>query len=75
MMVGLAFLISISVLSCQTNDDGDYSQQVAEVTAADLFITSEAHQNLEKEIRKSLRKNAKCHFQILERRNGTVSAT
>ena len=56
MMVGLAFLISISVLSCQTNDDGDYSQQVAEVTAADLFITSEAHQNLEKEIRKSLRK-------------------
>ncbi|MEY8686870.1 hypothetical protein AB9N12_12305 [Bacteroides sp. AN502(2024)] len=55
-MVGLVLLISISVLSCQTNDADDYSQQAENVTAADLFITSEAHQNLEKEIRKILRR-------------------
>lgn len=55
-MVGLVFLISISVLSCQTNDADDYSQQAEDVTAADLFIASEAHQNLEKEIRKNMRR-------------------
>lgn len=55
-MAVLTLLISISVLSCQTNDADDYSQQVVDMTAADLFITSEAHQNLEKEIRKNLRK-------------------
>ena len=47
-MVGLVFLISISVLSCQTNDADNYSQQAEDVTAADLFIASEAYQNLEK---------------------------
>jgi len=55
-MVGLVFLISIFVLSCQTNDADDYSQQAVDMTAADLFIASEAHLNLEKEIRKNLRK-------------------
>lgn len=55
-MVGLVFLISISVLSCQTNDADDYSQQAEDMTAADLFIASEAHQNLEKEIRKNMRR-------------------
>jgi hypothetical protein len=55
-MVGLVFLISLSVFSCQTNDADDYSRQAEDLTAADLFITSEAHQNLEKEIRRSLRK-------------------
>ena len=55
-MVGLVFLISISVLSCQINDADDYSQQAEDMTAADLFIASEAHQNLEKEIRKNMRK-------------------
>ncbi len=55
-MVGLVLLISISVLSCQTNDTDNYSQQVADVTAADLFIASEAHRNLEKEIRKNMRR-------------------
>ncbi len=55
-MVGLVLLISISVLSCQTNDADDYSQQAENVTAADLFIASEAHQNLEKEIRKNMRR-------------------
>lgn len=56
MMVGLVFLISISVLSCQTDEADDYSQQAVDVTAADLFIASEAYQNLEKEIRKSMRR-------------------
>ena len=55
-MVGLVFLISISVLSCQTNDADNYSQQAEDVTAADLFIASEAYQNLEKEIRKNIRR-------------------
>ena len=55
-MVGLAFLISISVLSCQTDDADDYSQQAEDVTAADLFIASEAYQNLEKEIGKDMRR-------------------
>lgn len=55
-MVGLVFLINLSVFSCQTNDADDYSRQAEDLTAADLFITSEAHQNLEKEIRRSLRK-------------------
>lgn len=55
-MVGLVFLISISVLSCQANDTDDYSQQAEDMTAADLFIASEAHQNLEKEIRKNMRR-------------------
>ncbi len=54
----ISFLISISVLSCQINDADDYSQQAEDMTAADLFIASEAHQNLEKEIRKNMRK--KC---------------
>ena len=55
-MVGLVFLISISVLSCQANDTDDYSQQAEDMTAVDLFIASEAHQNLEKEIRKNMRR-------------------
>lgn len=55
-MVGLAFLISISVLSCQTNDADEYSQQAVDVTAADLFIASEAYHNLEKEIGKEMRR-------------------
>ena len=55
-MVGLVFLISISVLSCQANDADDYPQQAEDVTAADLFIASEAYQNLEKEIRKNIRR-------------------
>ena len=37
-MVGLVFLISISVLSCQANDADNYSQQAEDVTAADLFL-------------------------------------
>lgn len=55
-MAGLVFLISISVFSCQTNDVDDYSQGSVDLTAADLFIASEAHQNLEKEIRKNMRR-------------------
>lgn len=55
-MIGLAFLISILVLSCQTDETDEYSQQAVDVTAADLFIASEAHQNLEKEIRKNMRR-------------------
>ena len=56
-MVGLVFLISISVLSCQTNDADNYSQQAEDVTAADLFIASEAYQNLEKEYKKKTKCN------------------
>lgn len=56
MMVALAFLISISVLSCQANDADDYSQKAEDVTAADLFIASEAYHNLEKEIGKEMRR-------------------
>lgn len=44
------------MLSCQANDADNYSQQAEDVTAADLFIASEAHQNLEKEIRKNMRR-------------------
>lgn len=55
-MVGLVFLISISVLSCQANDADGYSQQAEDVTAADLFIASEAYHNLEKEIGKEMRR-------------------
>lgn len=52
-----AFLIGMSVCSCQMNDDNDYYQEAAvDVTPADLFITSEAYQNLEKEIRKDIRR-------------------
>ena len=55
-MVGLVFLISLSVFSCQTNDADDYSRQAEDLTAADLFIASEAYQNVEKEIRKNIRR-------------------
>ena len=55
-MIGLAFLISILVLSCQTDETDEYSQQAVDVTAADLFIASEAYQNLEKEIGKDMRR-------------------
>ena len=41
-MIGLAFLISILVLSCQTDETDEYSQQAVDVTAADLCIASEA---------------------------------
>lgn len=51
------FLIAASVSSCQIVDADDYSQETAiDVTPADLFIASEAYQNLEKEIRKSIRR-------------------
>lgn len=55
-MAGLVFLISISVFSCQTNDVDDYSQGAVDLTAADLFIASEAYHNLEKEIGKDMRR-------------------
>ncbi len=52
-----AFLIGMSVCSCQMNDDDGYYQEAAvDVTPADLFIASEAYQNLEKEIRKDIRR-------------------
>lgn len=52
-----AFLIGMSVCSCQMNDDDSYYQEAAvDVTPADLFIASEAYQNLEKEIRKDIRR-------------------
>lgn len=37
-MIGLAFLISILVLSCQTDETDEYSQQAVDVTAADLLL-------------------------------------
>lgn len=55
-MVGLVFLISISVLSCQADEADDYFQQAEDVTAADLFIASEAYHNLVKEIGKDMRR-------------------
>ena len=42
-----AFLIGMSVCSCQMNDDDGYYQEAAvDVTPADLFIASEAYQKL-----------------------------
>lgn len=57
-MAGLIFLFSISVFSCQTNDVDDYPypQEAVDLTAADLFIASEAYHNLEKEIGKDMRR-------------------
>lgn len=56
-MALLAFLIGMSVLSCQSNDDDNYnSPKEQNLTAVDLFIASEAYQNLEKEIRKNMRR-------------------
>lgn len=51
------FLIGISVFSCQMNDTDEYFQEpVIDVTPTDLFIASEAYQNFEKEIRRSMRR-------------------
>ena len=56
-MTVAAFLIGMSVFSCQIDDTDDYIQEaVIDVTPADLFIASEAYQNLEKEIRKDIRR-------------------
>lgn len=51
-----AFFIGMSVSSCQMNDADDYYQEAEIVTPADLFISSEAYQNLEKEISKNIRR-------------------
>ena len=57
-MALLAFLIGMSVLSCQSNDDDNYnSPKEQNLTAVDLIIASEAYQNLENENRKNMRRN------------------
>ncbi|GAE84832.1 hypothetical protein [Bacteroides reticulotermitis] len=55
-MAALTILISISVLSCQTNDADDFPQEAVDLTAADLFIASEAYHKLEKEVGKDMRR-------------------
>ena len=55
-MVGLVFLISISVLSCQANDTDDYSQQAEDMTAADLLLLRKRIRIWKKEIRKNMRR-------------------
>ena len=51
----LVFLYCFPLVGCQT-DTSAYSPQEAEVTAADLFVASEAYCNLKKEIGKEMRK-------------------
>lgn len=51
----LVFLYCFPLVECQT-DTSAYSPQEAEVTAADLFVASEAYCNLKKEIGKEMRK-------------------
>ncbi|UVV86267.1 hypothetical protein NXY38_06775 [Bacteroides thetaiotaomicron] len=71
-----AFLIGMSVCSCQMNDDDGYYQEAAvDVTPADLFIASEAYQNLEKEIRKDIRRRQKCNRKVIPGRKRDVSTT
>lgn len=56
-MLVIAFLIGVSVLSCQMNEEDNYSSlKEQNLNAADLFIASEAYQNLQKEIRKNFRR-------------------
>lgn len=55
-MVAFIFLM-VCVYSCQVNDSDDYFLEAeSNMTPADLFISSESYQNLEKEIRKDIRR-------------------
>ena len=55
--VGMLFLfICFPLISCQTDSSEKHPQEKTDVTAADLFIASEANQNLKKEIGKEMRK-------------------
>lgn len=56
-MVALVLLGGICVYSCQVDDSDDYYQESeSDVTPVDLFVASEPYQNLEKEIRKDIRR-------------------
>lgn len=55
--VGMLFLFTcFPLISCQTDSSEYHPQETTDVTAADLFIASEAYQNLKKEIGKEMRK-------------------
>lgn len=49
-------VMALSLQSCQTDSNYDNAIQEDNLTTADLFIASEAYKNLEKEIKKDLRK-------------------
>ena len=57
-------VIVMSLHSCQTDSGYDNVIQENNLTEADLFVASEAYKNLEKEIKKNLRrrKNAIDNF-------------
>ena len=62
-MALLAFLIGMSVLSCQSNDDDNYnSPKEQNLTAVDLFIASEALSEFGKGNQKEYEKKAKCNI-------------
>lgn len=65
-MVAFIFLM-VCVYSCQVNDSDDYFLEAeSNMTPADLFISSESYQNLEKEIRKDIRRRINAINKLFE---------
>ena len=65
-------VIVMSLHSCQTDSGYDNVIQENNLTEADLFVASEAYKNLEKEIKKNLRRRKTQLLNFLKKKK-TVS--
>ena len=65
-------VIVMSLHSCQTDSGYDNVIQENNLTEADLFVASEAYKNLEKEIKKNLRRRKTQLINFLKKKK-TVS--
>ena len=65
-------VIVMSLHSCQTDSGSDNVIQENNLTEADLFVASEAYKNLEKEIKKNLRRRKTQLINFLKKKK-TVS--
>ena len=65
-------VIVMSLYSCQTDSGYDNVIQENNLTEADLFVASEAYKNLEKEIKKNLRRRKTQLINFLKKKK-TVS--
>ena len=62
-------VIVMSLHSCQTDSGYDNVIQENNLTEADLFVASEAYKNLEKEIKKNLRRRKTQLINFLKKKN------
>ena len=67
-------VIVMSLHSCQTDSGYDNVIQENNLTEADLFVASEAYKNLEKDIKKNLRRRKTQLINFLKKKKNSINS-